>query len=117
MQRRAMGVAGWTLFLTAILAPMSGRQGRAEGTPATTPPVLARDLSSAFAAVARAIGPAVVRIEVPGASDRKPAVRDQRDDDDEGDAPTLLEAGTAGTASGIIIDTRGNVLTAAHVVA
>ena len=54
-------------------------------TPATEAPSEARALSRAFAGVAHAIGPSVVRIEVQTARER-------------------------GTASGIIIDTRGYVV-------
>jgi serine protease Do len=59
-------------------------------TPATETPNEARALSRAFASVAHAIGPSVVRIEVQTAHER-------------------------GTASGIVIDTRGYVVTSNHV--
>lgn len=68
------------------------------GTSAAAPPVgstelpagAGRALSRSFAAVARAIGPAVVRVDVSGT-----------------DGET--------TGSGIVIDTRGNVITSHHV--
>jgi len=59
-------------------------------TPATFEPPPARTLSHAFAAVAQAIGPSVVRLEVSG----------ERED---------------ATASGVILDTRGDVVTSSHV--
>src|SRR5262249_4624162 len=51
----------------------------------------ARVLSRAFAGVARAIGPSVVRIEV-----------ESKDEE--------------ATASGVVIDTRGNIVTSSHVI-
>src|SRR5262245_9426683 len=102
MQRRVSGVGGWTVLLAAALAPVRG--ARAEVTPATTPPVLARDVSSAFAAAARAIGPAVVRIEVSGgAGEHNARARDDDDDGQGDDARQLLQTTAAGTASGIVI--------------
>ena len=64
--------------------------GRVDARRRPSRPRDARALSRAFAAVAQAIGPSVVRIEVSG--DREDA-----------------------TASGIVIDTRGNVVTSSHV--
>ncbi|MES1208707.1 MAG: trypsin-like peptidase domain-containing protein, partial [Pseudomonadota bacterium] len=61
----------------------------AEVPPVEVPAVTGRALSRSFAAVARAIGPAVVRVEVAG-------------------------GGRGATASGIVLDTRGNVLTSAR---
>jgi putative serine protease PepD len=60
-------------------------------TPRTETPGEARVLSRAFAQVARAIGPSVVRIEVESADEEA-------------------------TASGVVIDTQGNVVTSSHVV-
>jgi serine protease Do len=59
-------------------------------TPQMEAPKEARNLSRAFADVARAIGPSVVRIEVSTAREE-------------------------GTASGIVIDTRGYIVTSNHV--
>src|SRR4029079_11982700 len=67
-----------------------GGHGTTRVTPATEAPREARALSRAFATVAHAIGPSVVRIEVQTARER-------------------------GTASGIVIDTRGYVVTSNHV--
>ena len=73
-----------------VLAGSTARPARGRVTPPTSEPASAHTLSHAFAAVARAIGPSVVRLEVSG--DREDA-----------------------TASGVIIDTRGNVITSSHV--
>jgi putative serine protease PepD len=61
---------------------------RSPGAPAT-PAVEVRFASQSFATVARAIAPAVVRLEVSGSHDEA-------------------------TASGIILDTRGDVVTSSH---
>lgn len=74
---------------TLALAAPAGEAGGLL-TPKTESPRAARALSRAFAEVARAIGPSVVRIEVTG-------------------------SGEQATASGIIIDTRGSVVTSSHV--
>ncbi len=79
-----MFVGGVVLAL-ASSAPLAG--GRV--TPRTEAPSEARVLSRAFANVARAIAPSVVRIEVTTATEQA-------------------------TASGVIIDTRGNVITSSH---
>jgi S1-C subfamily serine protease len=74
--------------LLVVAAPLPRADGRL--TPRTEAPTEARALSRAFSEVARAIGPSVVRIEV-------------------------TAEGEQATASGIIIDTRGNVVTSSHV--
>jgi S1-C subfamily serine protease len=76
---------GVALLLAAPLPRAGGRQ-----TPRTEVPSEARALSRAFAAAARAIAPSVVRIEVTAADEQA-------------------------TASGVIIDTLGNVVTSSHV--
>ena len=83
-----MLVVGVTLALAGAQSAAGGHVTRV--TPATEAPSEARALSRAFAGVAHAIGPSVVRIEVQTARER-------------------------GTASGIIIDTRGYVVTSNHV--
>jgi putative serine protease PepD len=83
-----MLVVGVTLALAGAQSVAGGHVTRV--TPATEAPSEARALSRAFAGVAHAIGPSVVRIEVQTARER-------------------------GTASGIIIDTRGYVVTSNHV--
>jgi S1-C subfamily serine protease len=76
---------GGAVLAMAWSAPLAG--GRL--TARTEAPSEARALSRAFANVAHAIGPSVVRIEVTTASEQA-------------------------TASGIIIDTRGHVVTSSH---
>jgi S1-C subfamily serine protease len=78
----AMGIA------LVLAAP--ARQAGGRVTPRMEAPSEARALSRAFADVARAIGPSVVRIEVTTSDEEA-------------------------TASGIIIDTRGNIVTSSHV--
>jgi S1-C subfamily serine protease len=79
----AMGVA----VALAASRPLAG----GTVTPRMEAPTEARSLSRAFAAVARAIGPSVVRIEVESAEEEA-------------------------TASGVLIDTRGHVVTSSHVI-
>ena len=81
-----MLVAG---ILVAVVAS-SPRADSGRVTPQMEAPKEARNLSRAFADVARAIGPSVVRIEVSTAREE-------------------------GTASGIVIDTRGYIVTSNHV--
>jgi S1-C subfamily serine protease len=79
------------LSVTLVLAAPP-RQAGGRLTARTDAPSEARALSQAFSDVARAIGPSVVRIEVTTEIDQA-------------------------TASGIVIDTRGNVVTSSHVLA
>jgi S1-C subfamily serine protease len=84
--------ASWLCAVAlVVLEGSSARPARGRMTPssseASAPP---HTLSHAFAAVAQAIGPSVVRLEVSG----------EREDS---------------TASGVIIDTRGDVVTSSHV--
>jgi serine protease Do len=74
------------VVLASTLAAAPSRGG---ATPAMAEPGAARALSRAFAAVAQAIAPSVVRLEVSGAKE-------------------------AASGSGIIIDTRGDVVTSSH---
>jgi serine protease Do len=83
------------MVVVGVALGLGGAQSMAGGhatrvTAATEAPREARALSRAFATVAHAIGPSVVRIEVQTARER-------------------------GTASGIVIDTRGYVVTSNHV--
>ena len=83
------------MLVVGVTLAVAGAESAAGGhavsvTPATEAPSEARALSRAFASVAHAIGPSVVRIEVQTARER-------------------------GTASGIVIDTRGYVVTSNHV--
>ncbi len=83
--------ASWLCAVALVLvAGSSARPARGRVTPPTSEPAPAHTLSHAFAAVAQAIGPSVVRLEVSG----------ERED---------------ATASGIVIDTRGDVVTSSHV--
>jgi S1-C subfamily serine protease len=81
----AMGVA---LVVLAASEPRAGVNDRV--TPKIAAPSEAHTLSRAFADTARAIGPSVVRVEVTAANE-------------------------SATASGVVIDTRGNVVTSDHV--
>jgi S1-C subfamily serine protease len=83
----------WGMLALGIALALAGAQPLASGTvtPRTETPSEARVLSRAFAQVARAIGPSVVRIEVESADEEA-------------------------TASGVLIDTQGNVVTSSHVV-
>src|SRR5438874_1144762 len=83
-----MLVLGITLALAGAQPAVGGHA--ATVTPATEAPREARALSRAFAGVAHAIGPSVVRIEVQTPRER-------------------------GTASGVVLDTRGYVVTSNHV--
>jgi serine protease Do len=81
------------MLVAGILVAVVATAPRADSgrvTPHMEAPKEARNLSRAFADVARAIGPSVVRIEVSTAREE-------------------------GTASGIVIDTRGNIVTSNHV--
>jgi len=84
------------MLVLGVTLALAGAQRTAGGhvTPRVTPPTEspheARALSRAFASVAHAIGPSVVPIEVQTKRER-------------------------GTASGIVIDTRGYVVTSNHV--
>jgi len=83
-----MLVLGVTLALASAQSVAGGHAVHV--TPATQAPREARALSHAFASVAHAIGPSVVRIEVQTAREH-------------------------GTASGVVLDTRGYVVTSSHV--
>jgi serine protease Do len=95
-------------------------------TPRTEAPNEARVLSSAFSAVARALRPSVVRIDVeiehPGVADRGGP------GDDEGEmapffrhffgqgGPQPAPGPQRGTGSGVVMDARGDIVTNRHVV-
>jgi len=83
----------WGMLVMGIAVALATSQPLAGGTvtPRTQAPSEARNLSRAFAQVARAIGPSVVRIEVEAADEEA-------------------------TASGVLIDTQGNIVTSSHVV-
>jgi S1-C subfamily serine protease len=78
------------ILLGALGTPRPGQSGARAAVPAVRrAPVDARALSQGFSAVARAVAPSVVRLEVDGADE-------------------------LATASGIVLDTRGNVVTSSH---
>jgi S1-C subfamily serine protease len=82
--------ASWLCAVAlVVLGGSAARPARGRVTPPIAQPASAHSLSRAFATVAQAIGPSVVRLEVSG----------DREDS---------------TASGVIIDTRGNVVTSSH---
>ena len=85
MRMSWMCAMGLVLWGTTAATPSRGSPAASTGAV----PLPVRTLSRSFAAVARAIGPAVVRLDVGG-----------RDDE--------------ATASGIILDTRGNVVTSGN---
>jgi serine protease Do len=95
-------------------------------TPKTEAPNEARVLSQAFSAVARALRPSVVRIDVEIAPSR---VAQNEGDDDEQTNPFLrrfFQFGPGmpepspgpqrGTGSGVVMDARGDIVTNRHVV-
>ena len=95
-------------------------------TPKTEAPSEARVLSSAFSAVARALRPSVVRIDVEIAPSRGGQNGDGEDEDSRM-APFLRRffgPGTPeppsgpqrGTGSGVVMDARGDIVTNRHVV-
>src|SRR5215471_14018801 len=83
----------WGMLAMGVAVALAASRPLAGGavTPRMETPNEARALSRAFAGVARAIGPCVVRIEVESAEEEA-------------------------TASGVIIDTRGHVVTSSHVI-
>jgi serine protease Do len=104
-------------------------------TPRTQSPDVAKNLSKAFAATAKAVAPSVVRIDVragrPPIAERDRGLRGNPFSDnvppsfrrfffDFGEAPDFPGPGmpspVSGTGSGIIIDSSGNVVTNSHVV-
>ncbi|MFL5306690.1 MAG: trypsin-like peptidase domain-containing protein [Polyangia bacterium] len=113
--------------VTPDTPPASGPalQPGAQVTPKTQAPNEARVLSTAFASVARALRPSVVRIDVEIGASRVA----QNGDDDEQMAPFLRrffqfgpgmpepsQGPQRGTGSGVIMDGRGDVVTNRHVV-
>jgi S1-C subfamily serine protease len=79
------------ILLGALGTPRPGQHAARAAVPLVRPAPLvdARALSQGFSTVARAVAPSVVRLEVDGGDD-------------------------LATASGIVLDTRGNVVTSSH---
>jgi serine protease Do len=129
----AAGTASSPGAAPADPSPIGGGPPAATGpvTPKTQAPNEARVLSSAFAAVARALRPSVVRIDV---EIQHPALSQRDPGDDSGDGeqevPPLFrrffgfgngrqapEPGPQrGTGSGVVLDTAGDIVTNRHVV-
>ena len=96
-------------------------------TPKTEAPSEARVLSSAFSAVARALRPSVVRIDVEIAPSRGGQAGGGEEDEDSRMAPFLRRffgpgmpepapGPQRGTGSGVVMDARGDIVTNRHVV-
>jgi serine protease Do len=96
-------------------------------TPKTEAPNEARVLSSAFSAVARALRPSVVRIDVEIAPSHVAQNGGGEEDEDSRMAPFLRRffgpgmqepspGPQRGTGSGVVIDARGDIVTNRHVV-
>jgi serine protease Do len=127
--------AGESRAATLAAAPAAPSAPTAAVTPRTQSPDVAKNLSKAFAATAKALAPSVVRIDVragrPPFAERGGGRRNdpygdslppmfRRFFDFGGAQPDFPGPGvpgpTAGTGSGIIIDGAGNVVTNSHVV-
>jgi serine protease Do len=110
-------------------APSAAPTPQAGGpvTPRTEAPNEARVLSSAFSAVAKALRPSVVRIDV---EIQQVAARRTRAGADDSDAPFFFrrffdfggggddapDSPQRGTGSGVVLDSAGNIVTNRHVV-
>jgi serine protease Do len=110
----------------ASSAPTTLQPGGAV-TPKTEAPSEARALSSAFSAVARALRPSVVRIDVEIGSRAGQNGEGAGDDEDSRMAPFFRRffgpgmpepspGPQRGTGSGVVIDARGDIVTNRHVV-
>jgi serine protease Do len=121
--------SGGTAAQTPAASPPAGPSGPAlqpgsQVTPKTEAPNEARVLSAAFASVASALRPSVVRIDV---EIGQPRVA-QRDEDQQVDpflrhffqfGPGMPEPAPGpqrGTGSGVVMDARGDIVTNRHVV-
>src|SRR4051812_38000506 len=130
-QRGAPAAPGAPVVPGAAPAPAPAPQaGGALVTPRTEAPNEARVLSSAFSAVAKALRPSVVRIDVEiqqpvasrGARPRGGGGREQvppffrRFFDFEGGGDDAGDPPQRGTGSGVVLDPSGNIVTNRHVV-
>jgi serine protease Do len=127
--RRVSVVIGTTATLALALAAQPWHRPTAQAaptgavTPKTEAPNEARALSRAFASVAKALAPSVVRIDVE--SERPRVARQERRQlppelerffrfFGDGDVPSPGPG--RGTGSGLVLDSAGHILTNAHVV-
>jgi serine protease Do len=102
--------------LTVFAAPAPG-----DVTPKTEQPTEARVLSRAFADVAKALRPSVVRIDVEANGGKRRALPDSDDVPEFFERffgePDLRDLPVRGTGSGVVFDAAGYVVTNRHVVA
>jgi serine protease Do len=124
------GAAPATAAATPAPAQGGGAGGAANGpvTPKTEMPNEARVLSSAFAAVAKALRPSVVRVdvEVQRVAQRGRPQAPESEDDASPFFRRFFQFGPGGdgaepppshgTGSGVVMDTNGNIVTNGHVV-
>lgn len=127
------GMLGLAAAVDWSWMPRAQAQGSAAVTPRPQVPAEARSLSRAFVAVAKAVQPSVVRLDIEGKQPERVtrAPRGQRPS--PGDAPPDMEKffewffrehggrdfptpPARGTGSGIIIDAQGNIVTNNHVI-
>jgi serine protease Do len=131
MRTRRLGLAAGGLATLALgvgagtwMAPQAISAPAQSVTPKTQTPNEARVLSNAFAAVAKALAPSVVRIDVEQEAPRV-ARQDRRQVPPDlerffrffGEGFDLPQPGPGhGTGSGLVLDTTGHILTNSHVV-